>query len=113
MSQLTNILEQLIDARDRLFTLINDSTKPNDVRIAALGEHDEVAMRIRTLLARDLTQRIENLEEKAAKIKEAHSELREVLAKAAHAADVVKSVTKYLGFVDKAIDAVKPFLAFL
>ena len=113
MSQLSDILDQLIDTRDRLFSLVNDDTKPNDVRVAAIGEHDEVAMRIRTLLARDLTQQIGGLEAKAAAIKAAHNELKQVLATAAAATAVVKSVTKYLGFVDKAIDAVKPLLAFL
>jgi hypothetical protein len=113
MNDLIDILNRLIDVRDTLYATINDATKPQDVRLAALGEFDEVALRIRTLLARDLQQQITSLDTMIAKIKNAHTDVKQALAGAQRAAEVVKSVSAFLGFVDKLIDKLKLVLPLL
>lgn len=112
-SELRQTLDALIEVRDELYRVINDKTKPQDVRIAALGEYDEVALRVRTLLARDLEQAVTGLDSHALKVKEGHKEVMEAIKGASKAEDVVKSVSKFLGFVDKLIDKAKLLLAFL
>jgi hypothetical protein len=110
---LTKTVDDLIDVRNSLYAAINDTTKPRDVRLAALGEYDEVALRVRMLLARDLEQQVTELEKLALKIKEAHEEVKLAISGAKKAADIVKSVSTFLGFVDKLIDKAKLLLPIL
>ena len=113
MSNLTAALDELIAVRDALYATINDTTKSGDIRSAALGEYDEVAFRVRSLLARDLENEVAELTPLAAEVKAAGGELKAVLAAAASATQIVEGVTGFLKKVDDLIDKAKPLLALL
>jgi hypothetical protein len=113
MNNLIETLNRLIDVRDTLYATINDATRAHEVRLAALGEFDEVALRIRTLLARDLQQQVTGLDSMVTKVTDTHNDLKQVLAGAKRAADIVKSVSTFLGIVDKLLDELKLVLPLL
>ncbi|MCX6564161.1 MAG: hypothetical protein NTU60_11240 [Candidatus Aminicenantes bacterium] len=113
MTRLSEVLDELVDVRDSLYSMINDASKPDEVRRAALGEYDEVALRVRMLLARNLEKDVTNLETLAQGVKTAYGAVKSVIAQADKAADIVKGLTKFLGFVDKLIDKAKLLLPLL
>lgn len=106
-------LDVLIDVRDQLYGIINDASKAQEVRVAALEEHEEVALRVRTLLARDLEVLVDSLKPLADNVIAAKGEVKQVLGAAAKSADVVKGVTKFLSVVDKLADKAKMLLPLL
>jgi methyl-accepting chemotaxis protein len=112
-NELGQALDKLIDLRDALYGIINDTSQPQEIRVAALEEHEEVALRVRALLARDLEQHVAALDGLAAKIKDAHKQVKQELAAATKAADVAKSVSKFLAVADKVVDKAKIVLPLL
>jgi len=111
MGALNELIDDLISVRDALYEKINDQSAPLPVRQAALTEHEEVAHRLRLLMAESLKKEAAGLELKLVKIRRARKQLEQALAAADQAAKIFKGVAKYLTVVDQLLDQAKKLAA--
>ena len=113
MNALDQTIAQLANAQQQLLTVRNNKSLPMDVRIAAATEYAEVSHRLLIVLGKQLAKDVADLKPLSDKVKQAYSELTEVLGNIEKAEEVVKSTTKFLEVVDDLIDTAKPFLKFM
>ena|SRR5687767_9222438 len=111
MGSLNQLIDDLICVRDELYAKINDPSEALALRQAALTEHEEVAHRLRLLMAESLKKEAAGLNLNIGKIKRARKQLEQTLAAADKAATIFTGVAKYLTVVDQLLDHAKKLAA--
>ena len=101
-----SILDTLLKQHQALLDEV-DATKDADIASALLTELHEVLHRIMIAQQLLLNETSAKLADAAGRVDDASKELAKALGQIQKAADVVKSVTTFLTYVDKAIDLTK------